>query len=190
MTDLHDSFETLAPTVTLRYRLHDVDDWDTREVDFEEFFGGGADKPDDLFNDVDWVPQHAAVNRLADIEDIEAADVAVTEVIFEGRDGERLTIKETFWNHGHSRIIEVMQQLDDDSEPYWEVIVDLRREAGETYEMIRLGREHGAVVPLHHAISHARPDGTVHDVTLFPTGSGFTTPSAGDCSRSATSTKP
>lgn len=163
--------EILAPpTVTLRYRLcddlHDADEWQTREVEFEHFFGGGAERPDDLFNDVDWVPQHAAVNMLADIE---AADVAVTEVTFEGREGERLTIKETFWNHGRSRIIEVMQRLDDESEPYWEVIVDLRREAGETYELLRLGREHGAVVPLHHAVTHARPDGSVQDVTLFPT---------------------
>jgi hypothetical protein len=61
-----------------------------------------------------------------------------------------------------------MQQRDAEREPYWEVIVDLRREAGEVYEMIRLGRENGAVVPLHHAVSHARPDGSVHDVTLFP----------------------
>lgn len=163
--------EILAPPkVTLRYRLRDDlhadDEWQTREIDFDEFFSGGAERPDDLFNDVDWVPQHAAVNLLADIE---AAAVAVTEVTFEGTRGELLTIKETFWNHGRSRVIEVMQRLDDDSEPYWEVIVDLRREAGETYELIRLGREHGAVVPLHHAVSHARPDGSVEDVTLFPT---------------------
>lgn len=162
--------EMLAtPKVTLRYRLrddfHNPDEWHTREVEFDEFFSGGAERPDDLFNDVDWVPQHAAINMLADVE----AEVAVTEVTFEGSVGERLTIKETFWNHGRSRIIEVLQQLDDDSEPYWEVIVDLRREAGETYELIRLGREHGAVVPIHHAISHAKPDGSVQDVTLFPT---------------------
>lgn len=161
----HEELETLdQPTVTLRYRLQDDEDWHEREVDFEEFFGGGAQRPANLFNDVDWVPQHAAVNLL---EDIEMADVTVTEVTFAGPEGERLTVKETFWNHGRSRVIEVMQQLAD-SEPYWEVIVDLRREAGETYELIRLGREHGAVVPLHHAVSHARADGSVQDVTLFP----------------------
>lgn len=154
--------------VTLRYRLRDDDEWRTRELGLDEFFGGGAERPEQLFHDVDWVPQHAAVNLLADIE---ATDVAVTELTLDGRSGERLTIKETFWNHGRSRIIEIMQQLDDQTEPYWEVIVDLRREAGETYELIRLGREHGAVVPLHHAISHARPDGSVQDVTLFPSNS-------------------
>lgn len=164
MTQLADELE--APTVTLRYRLQDADTWQTREVEFAEFFGGGAERPEDLFNDVDWVPQHAAVNLLADVE---TADVAVTEVTFESANDERLTIKETFWNHGRSRIIEVMQQLGADEEPYWEVIVDLRRESGaETYELIRLGREHGAVVPLHHAISHARPDGSTRDVTIFP----------------------
>lgn len=152
------------PTVTLRYRLRDDEDWRTREVAFEELFGG-ARQPDELFHDVDWVPQHATVNLL---EDVIAADVAVTELTFDGHDGARLTIKETFWNHGRSRIIEVMQQREPAVEPYWEVIVDLRREAGETYELLRLGREHGAVVPLHHAISHARPDGSVQDVTLFP----------------------
>lgn len=153
------------PTVTLRYRLRDEDDWRTREVSIERLFGGGAERPVDLFHDVDWVPQHAAVNLL---EDITAADVAVTELTFEGRGGERLTIKETFWNHGRSRVIEVMQQREQDREPHWEVILDLRREAGETYEVIRLGRENGAVVPLHHAVSHARPDGSIQDVTLFP----------------------
>lgn len=158
-----DEFE--VPSVTLRYRLQDEDDWQEREVGFEEFFGGGASQPSDLFHDVDWIPQHAAVNLL----DVETADLAVTEVTFSGHGGERLTVKETFWNHGHSRIIEVMQQLGADEEPYWEVIVDLRRESGsETYELIRLGRERGAVVPLHHAISHARPDGSRRDVTIYP----------------------
>lgn len=152
------------PTVTLRYRLRDEQDWRTREVSLERLFGGGAEPPD-LFHDVDWVPQHAALNLL---EDIVAADVAVTELRFEGRGGEQLTIKETFWNRGRSRIIEVMQQREHECDPHWEVIVDLRREAGETYEVIRLGRENGAVVPLHHAVSHARPDGSVHDVQLFP----------------------
>jgi hypothetical protein len=151
--------------VTLRYRLQDNETWHERDVEFEEFFGGGVAEPDDLFSDVDWVPQHAAVNML---EDIEAADIAVTEVTFEGSEGEKLTIKETFWNHGRSRYIEIMQQLDADSEPYSEVIFDLRREKGETYELIRLGREHGAMVPIHHAVSHARPDGSKRDVTLFP----------------------
>lgn len=161
-----DQLETLVPpTVTLRYRLQHDEQWQTREVEIETFFGGGAARPPNLFNDVDWVPQHAAANLL---EGIEKTDIAVTEVTFAGREGERLTVKETFWNHGRSRIIEVMQQTGLDSEPYWEVIVDLRREAGETYEMLRLGREQGAVVPLHHAISHARPDGTVQDVTLYP----------------------
>ena len=153
------------PTVKLRYRLQDDDSWQARDVDFEEFFGGGTDRPDDLFNDVDWVPQHAAVNIL---DDLEATDVAVTEVVFEGHAGQSLAIKETFWNHGHSRYIEITQQLDPDVEPYSEVIFDLRREAGETYELIRLGREHGAMVPIHHAVSHARPDGSKRDVTLFP----------------------
>ncbi|MCA9687410.1 MAG: hypothetical protein KC457_34935, partial [Myxococcales bacterium] len=116
----HDELDTLGrPTVTLRYRLQDEDDWHEREVDFAEFFGGGADEPDDLFHDVDWVPQHAAVNLL---EDVEATDIAVTEVTFAGSDGERMTIKETFWNQGRSRIIEIMQQLGTDEEPYWEVI--------------------------------------------------------------------
>jgi hypothetical protein len=160
-----DELEILdPPTVTLRYRLRDHDEWQLREVAFEELFGK-AERPEDLFHDVDWVPQHAAVNLLADIG---TADVAVTELTFDGREGERLTVKETFWNNGRSRIIEVMQQRNAEREPYWEVIVDLRREAGEVYEMIRLGRENGAVVPLHHAVSHARPDGSVHDVTLFP----------------------
>lgn len=153
------------PTVKLRYRLRDDDEWHERAVDFEELFGGGAERPDDLFNDVDWVPQHAAVNIL---DDLEAAAVAVTEMCFEGGAGQRLAIKETFWNHGHSRYIEITQQLDPDAEPYSEVIFDLRREAGETYELIRLGREHGAMVPIHHAVSHARPDGSKRDVTLFP----------------------
>jgi hypothetical protein len=162
----HDELETLGqPTVTLCYRLQDDDEWHEREVAFEDFFGGGAEGPDDLFNDVDWVPQHAAVNVL---DDIEAADVAVTELTFEGSEGEKLTIKETFWNHGHSRYIEIMQQLGPDAEPYSEVIFDLRREAGDTYELIRLGRERGAMVPIHHAVSHARPDGSKSDVTLFP----------------------
>jgi len=167
----NDELEPLGqPTVTLRYRLQDEDGcsgeaWHEREVEFEDFFGGGAERPANLLNDVDWVPQHAAVNLL---EDIETTHVAVTEVTFAGLGGERLTVKETFWNHGRSRVIEVMQQLDADSEPYWEVIVDLRREAGEPYALIRLGRERGAVVPLHHAISHARSDGSVQDVTLFP----------------------
>lgn len=152
------------PTVTLRYRLRDSDEWQTREVRFEELFGG-VERPEDLFHDVDWVPQHATVNLL---EDIGAADVAVTELTFEGREGERLTINETFWNHGRSRIIEIRQQTAEQAEPYWEVIVDLRREAGETYELLRLGRENGAVVPLHHAVSHARSDGSVEDLTLFP----------------------
>jgi hypothetical protein len=153
------------PTVTLRYRLHDEDTWHARAVDFEAFFAGGAERPANLFNDVDWVPQHAAANLL---EDVEATHIAVTEVVFEGREGERLTVKETFWNRGRSRIIEVLQQLGPEREPYWELIVDLRREAGEVYEQLRLGREHGAVVPLHHAVSHAMPDGSVEDVTLFP----------------------
>jgi hypothetical protein len=166
MTPPTDELEILdPPTVTLRYRLCDEEDWHTRELGFDEFFNGGTRRPEDLFHDVDWVPQHAAVNLL---DDIEAADLAVTELTLLGRDGERLTIKETFWNHGRSRIIEILQQRDSQTEPYWEVIVDLRREAGETYELIRLGRENGAVVPLHHAISHARADGSVQDVTLFP----------------------
>lgn len=162
---LNDDFETLAPTVTLRYRLQDDETWHTHDVEFEEFFGGGTERPDDLFSDVDWVPQHAAVNLL---DDIQTADVAVTVVTFEGSEGERLTIKETFWNHGHSRYIEIVQRLDADSEPYSEVLLDLRREADDTYELIRLSREHGAMVPIHHAVSHARPDGSKRDVTLFP----------------------
>ena len=157
--------EHSQPTVTLRYRLQDDEDWQEREVDFETFFGGGADTPDDLFHDVDWIPQHAAVNLLADVE---MADVAVTELTLESGEGEQLTVKETFWNQGRSRIIEIMQQLDG-GDPYWEVVVDLRRESGgESYELIRLGRERGAVVPLHHEVSHARPDGSRIDVTLFP----------------------
>jgi hypothetical protein len=160
-----DQVSSTAPRVKLRYRLCGEDSWCERDVDFEQFFGGGVERPDDVFGDVDWVPQHAAVNTL---DDLEAADVAVTEVVFEGAAGETLAIKETFWNHGRSRYIEVTRQLDADSEPYSEVIFDLRREAGETYEMIRLGREHGAMVPIHHAISHARPDGSKRDVTLFP----------------------
>ena len=156
------------PTVTLRYRLCDQDHWHTREVAFETFFAGGTGetgRPANPLHDVDWVPQHATTNLL---EDVEATDVAVTEVVFEGRGGERLSIKETFWNRGRSRIIEVLQQLDPDQPAHWEVIVDLRRESGETYEQLRLGREHGAVVPLYHSVSHARPDGSVEDVTLFP----------------------
>lgn len=164
---LHDDDQTLdRPTVKLRYRLLGEDAWQERAIDFEQFFGGGTERPDDLFGDVDWVPQHAAVNTL---DDLEAADVAVTEVVFMGSAGEMLAIKETFWNHGRSRYIEVTQQSDAGSEPYSEVIFDLRREAGETYEMIRLGRERGVMVPIHHAVSHARPDGSKRDVTLFPT---------------------
>jgi hypothetical protein len=160
-----DELEILdPPTVTLRYRLRDSEEWQTREVRLEQLFGGEK-RPEDLFHDVDWVPQHAAVNLLADVG---AAEVAVTELTFEGREGERLTINETFWNHGRSRIIEIRQQTAEQVEPYWEVIVDLRRESGETYELIRLGRENGAVVPIHHAVSHARPDGLVQDVILFP----------------------
>jgi hypothetical protein len=164
---LHDDDQTLdRPTVKLRYRLLGEDAWQERAIEFEQFFGGRGERPDDLFGDVDWVPQHAAVNTL---DDLEAADVAVTEVIFVGSAGEMLAIKETFWNHGRSRYIEVTQQSDANAEPYSEVIFDLRREAGETYEMIRLGREHGVMVPIHHAVSHARPDGSKRDVTLFPT---------------------
>lgn len=154
------------PTVKLRYRLHDRDDWQERSISFEEFFGGQVDEPDDLFHDVDWIPRHATVELLPDIE---ATDVAVVEVDFEADEGQRLTIKETFWNHGRSRIIEVMQQTSATDEPYWEVVVDLRRETGsETYELIRLGRERGAVVPLHHAVTHARPDGSTRDLQIFP----------------------
>ncbi len=154
-----------APTVTLRYRLQEDESWQTREVTLGEFFGGTT-QPEDLFNDVDWVPQHAVVNLLADVE---TADLAVTELTFEGLEGERLIIRETFWNRGHSRIIEIMQELGQGEQPYWEVIVDLRRESGsETYELLRLGREQGAVVPLHHAITHAGPDGSTRDVTIFP----------------------
>lgn len=162
-----DELDTLEhPTVTLRYRLQGEDDWHERDVDIEEFFGGRAEQLGDLFHDVDWIPQHPGVTLL---EDLGMADVAVTELTFEGQEGERLTVKETFWNHGRSRLIEVMQQLGEGEEPYWEAIVDLRRESGsETYELIRLGRERGAVVPIHHAVSHARPDGSRHDVTLFP----------------------
>lgn len=167
----HEPESPARPCVTLRYRLRDEDSWHSREVDLEDFFGGRSRQPEDMFHDVDWVPQHAAVNLLADVE---MADLAVTEVTFEepadeGGSGARLTVKETFWNQGRSRIIEVMQQLEPDAEPYWEVIVDLRRESGaETYELLRLGRENGAVVPIHHAITHARPDGSTRDVTLFP----------------------
>jgi hypothetical protein len=164
--DRPEALDTLGrPTITLRYRLRDDDDWRERQVELEAFFGGGAEHPEDLFHDVDWVPQHAAVSLL---DDIETTDVAVTELTFAGSEGEKLTIKETFWNHGRSRVIEIMQQLDEHAEPYWEVIVDLRREAGETYELIRLGRDRGAVVPIHHAVTHARPDGSKQDVTLFP----------------------
>lgn len=158
-----DQTSTLGqPKITLRYHLQDDDQWHEREVGFAEFFGGRASEPEDLFHDVDWVPQHAAVNLL---DDIEATDVAVTEVTFDGGEGERLTIKETFWNHGHSRYIEITSQIGADAEPYTEVIFDLRREAGDTYELIRLGRENGAMVPIHHAVSHA---GGERDVTLFP----------------------
>ena len=150
------------PKITLRYHLRDDDEWRAREVSFTEFFGGGASEPEDLFHDVDWVPQHAAVELL---DDIEATDVAVTEVTFSGPEGERLTIKETFWNNGHSRYIEISSQIDADAEPYTEVMLDLRREAGDTYELIRLSRENGAMIPTHHAISHA---GGKHGVTLFP----------------------
>jgi hypothetical protein len=153
------------PTVKLRYRLQDDESWHERHVEFEEFFGGGAERPEDLFNDVDWVPQHAAVNIL---DDLEATDVAVTEVVFESDAGEMLAIKETFWNRGHSRFIEITQRLAN-GETHSEVIFDLRREAGDTYELIRLSRERGAMVPIHHAVSHARPDGSKRDVTLFPT---------------------
>ena len=160
MTAQHDALG--QPKITLRYHLRDDDEWREREVSFAEFFGGGASEPADLFHDVDWVPQHAAVDLL---EDIEATDVAVTEVTFRGLDGERLTIKETFWNHGYSRYIEICSQIGADIEPYTEVIFDLRREAGETYELIRLSRENGAMIPVHHAVSHA---GGQRDVTLFP----------------------
>ena len=151
------------PKITLRYHLQDGDEWHEREVSFEEFFGGGAGQPEDLFHDVDWVPQHAAVNLL---DDIEATDVAVTEVTLAGVEGERLTVKETFWNHGYSRYIEITTQLGEGAEPYTEVMLDLRREAGDTYELIRLGRENGAMVPIHHAISHTRSG--ERDVTLYP----------------------
>jgi hypothetical protein len=155
-----------VPTVKLRYRLRGGDGWLERQVAFEELFGG-ADEPADLFHDVDWIPRHAAVDLLPDIE---ATDLAVTELSFEGEEGQKLKIQETFWNHGRSRVIEVMQQLAPDVEPYWEVIVDLRRESSqETYELIRLGREQGAVVPLHHAVTHARPDGSLQDLQIFPT---------------------
>lgn len=154
-----------APTVKFRYRLRGSDDWLTREVAFEELFGG-AREPSDLFHDVDWIPRHAAVNLLPDVE---ATDLAVTELSFEGDEGQKLKIQETFWNHGRSRVIEVMQQVGPDVEPYWEVIVDLRRESSnETYELIRLGREQGAVVPLHHAVTHARADGSMQDLQIFP----------------------
>ncbi|MFV8754745.1 hypothetical protein ACNOYE_29720 [Nannocystaceae bacterium ST9] len=155
-----------GPTVKLRYRLRGGDGWLHREVAFDELFGG-AGQPGDLFEDVDWIPRHAAVDL---IPDIEATDIAVTELSFEGDEGQKLKVQETFWNHGRSRVIEVMQQLAPGSEPYWEVIVDLRRESSsETYELIRLGREGGAVVPLHHAVTHAQPDGSLQDLQIFPT---------------------
>ena len=160
MTALDDALG--QPKITLRYHLRDDDQWQEREVSFAEFFGGGANEPTDLFHDVDWVPQHAAVTLL---DDIEATDVAVTEVTFAGIEGERLTIKETFWNHGHSRYIEITSQVDANAEPYTEVIFDLRREAEDTYELIRLSRENGAMIPIHHAVSHV---GGERDVTLFP----------------------
>lgn len=153
-----------TPTVKLRYRLRDGDGWLQRDVAFEELFG--AAEPGDLFHDVDWIPRHAAVDLLTDVE---ATDLAVTELSFEGEEGQTLKIQETFWNHGRSRVIEVMQQQSPDAEPYWEVIVDLRRESsGETYELLRLGREQGAVVPLHHAVTHAQPDGSLQDLQIFP----------------------
>ena len=164
-----DTDNLALPAVKLRYRLRDDENWRERAVEFGELFGGGAEQPNDLFNDVDWVPQHTAVNIL---DDLDSADVAVTEVVFEGVAGRKLAIKETFWNRGHSRYIEITQQLEPDGELYSEVIFDLRREAGETYELIRLGREHGAMVPIHHAVSHARPDGSKRDVTLFPRADG------------------
>ncbi len=163
----HDSADKpgLPPTVKLRYRLRGGDGWLRREVAFEELFGGGG-QPSDLFHDVDWIPRHAAADL---IPDIEATDIAVTELSFEGDEGQKLKVQETFWNHGRSRVIEIMQQFAD-SEPYWEVIVDLRRESSsETHELIRLGREQGAMVPLHHAVTHAQADGSLQDLQIFPT---------------------
>lgn len=154
-----------TPTVKLRYRLRDGDGWLHRDIAFEELFGG-AGEPADVFHDVDWIPRHASVDLLPDVE---ATDLAVTELSFDGEDGRKLKIQETFWNRGRSRVIEVMQQHGPDQEPYWEVIVDLRRESsGETYELLRLGREQGAVVPIHHAVTHAQADGSLQDLQIFP----------------------
>jgi len=67
-------------------------------------------------------------------------------------------IRETFWNDGQNRVIE---REDGSFAPYWEAIVETKiSEFPPVWEVLRLGRRQGILIPWYHGFIRDNEDGS------------------------------
>ena len=138
--------------ITLEYKLVNSDAWETVRLASDDFF---ELEPGEQAT-IDSVPKH---NHGVDYLALEPPTVRTTRItIIDDVKKSNRVICETFWNNGQNRVIE---RTDHGVSEYWEMIIRTRiRENPLTWDILRMGRQDGILVPFYHGIIQRNPDGS------------------------------
>jgi hypothetical protein len=150
-----------APSILieLAHKRRDRPDWQSTSMRPEEYF--------DL--EPGEAPSVGSVtrrNHAIDYLGVDASLVEATRIrITDSTSNASRTITETFWNEGRSRVIE---RRDTPGE-YWELIFETPVSAQPSvWEILRLGRREGLLVPYYHGFVTDNPDGSQTELRVTP----------------------
>lgn len=139
--------------VSIEYRTTGSTEWRSITLAPQEYF----DLDEDEAISWDCVPLY---NHAIDYLKVEKPTVRNTRLtIVDAKFKITKQITETFWNSGKNRVVE---RIDTGPEiDYWELIVELMvSETPVTWEILRLDRLEGVVVPNYHGIIQRKDDGS------------------------------
>jgi hypothetical protein len=138
--------------IILEYKLQTSEGWKSVRLSPDQYFDlepGEQPKVDSVarynhgIDYLNFVPQDIRMTRLRIKDDMRQST---------------LTICETFWNNGQNRVIE---RRDHGAGEYWEMIVEIRiSEVPTTWEILRLGRREGILIPWYHGRIRRNSDGS------------------------------
>jgi hypothetical protein len=138
--------------ITLEYKLIHGGAWKSFTLTPAEFFELESGE----YARIDSVPRH---NHGTDYLGLAPQAIRMTRItIVDDAQKSNRVICETFWNSGQNRVIE---RTDRGVSEYWEMILKTRiSEAPPTWEILRLGRQDGTLIPLYHGFIRENRDGS------------------------------
>ena len=144
--------------ISLEYQPLNGDRWESIPLSITDYFDLDPDEPPSL----DACPRH---NHAIDYLPASASPIATTKLTLTDAQSQR-QIVETFWNDGKNRLIE---RTDTGETPYSETILEVQiSEAPPTWEILRLERTAGLLVPLYHAFLQENANGSQTETLLLP----------------------